>query len=275
MKTVQLSKKHKVFLGLATTMLSSAAIVTPLVSCSNKNVGFGQQLDREFNVTEATYKNVKKQLDAQIDKVIVEQAEEEFEERQKDHKEECSLDTLIKSKKEEYNVSMNEFDNELHPKDGSEAKSYTEIVSAISEVASNKYNIKLNSSASTASWSDLDQDFMGAYNEAKTYMDNEQIPETDKKQKLDEARKQYSELNETLIKKYGSGNALQGIVQGRSEIVALFDGVEQDTTIMAAETKLKNFMDNYDIQVRDISNTEQANTNDEPNYRTYDQIEQE
>lgn len=250
----KLKKWKKVLIGSAATLMGSTAIVAPILTCTScgANKEYIDAIDEKFNISSATYKDLKKKLKAQY----------------RDNLEEEMLpDEQIKSEMEFLQKDLNSFDNVLKQskKATKQAKSqlskygagsdfiidenqkidYTTLTNGLVELASQKYKVKLNRN-STATWEDIRWSYKGLRDSIETYMRSLDIPEATIQMQLAYCDKERDRMMADLMDKYGN-DALSGYVNGLPRLMECFASINIDVAAIAGSNVLKDFFDKYTL----------------------------
>lgn len=250
-----LKKWKKILVGSATTVLGSTAIIAPVLLCTScgPNIEYIDSIDEKFNVSSATYSDLKNKLKAIYfddlkEKMLPDEViESEMEFLQKDID---SFDNVLKESKEatkqlRNQLASNHVNGSEYIIEETQQVDYTTLTNGLVELANEKYNVKLNRD-STATWEDLRLSYGGMRDSTYTYMESLGMPESTINELLAECDKERDRMMVDLMDQYGT-DALSGYINGLPRLMGCFAAVNQDIAAIAATNILKDFFNKYTL----------------------------
>lgn len=221
-------------------LFASLAVVTPAVtvsscSCSTKQV-FIDDMDREYNVSSVTYKNMKDEFRTLYEIDLKKQSLSDEEKQEK-------MDDL--------NYKISTFDEQItdSKESGENYVNYVSLTGALSQVALEDYGIQLNRD-STATWQDLRDQYNGFRDSNEIYMHNLRLPESQIASVLANADRYFDNIMIDLQAAYPN-DPLSGLINGGPRILDAFESTNLDIASLAASNRLKDFLSKYTFVFRD------------------------
>lgn len=240
MKKPELKKWQKILLSaMSGTVVASTAIAVPAImtSCSKAPI-YIDEIDREFNVSSATYKKMKDDLRS-IYKLNLEKVHTPEEEK---NQKLVKLDQDIQKLDEIFETS----DTENSDK---QIFDFTTRTSQLSDMAFEDYNIQLDRTSS-ASWQDLRDEYRSFRDSNEIYMHSIPLDYQIIQMVLKNADLKFEQTITDLQDRY-KNDALAGLLHGRPKLFECFDSVNFDIAALAASERLSDFLSKFTFVAKD------------------------
>jgi len=232
------SKKAKIFLSVASAIITNTAITTLLTSCSlSKKTNDIGGFDKEYGINNATYTRMEEDFEALY-------------KSQLDQKKEAGdIDD------DAYDSNLYAFQNKLNSLHASlysgenKTLSYTIKTNVLRDYARDNYGIRLSRQSSVI----LDE----AINNIKSSILSsvllmcKEYGITDTSEYYDNANTKLDELESEAKAKYGDADVVSIIQYIQSGMAICFNGICEQLDCIATQQQLKKFIEKYSISVKE------------------------
>ncbi len=234
----KLSKKAKIFLSVATTIITNTTITTLLTSCSlsNKINDIGG-FDNQYGINDATYTRMEEDFEilyrSQLD--------------QRKESGEINDDT--------YDLNLYTFQNKLNSLHTSlysgenKTLSYTIKTNVLRDYARDNYGIRLSRQSSVI-LDEVIKDIKSSIRSSVLLMCKE-YGITDTSKYSDSANTKLDELENEAKDKYGDTDVVSIIQYIQSGMTTCFNGICEELDCLATQQQLKKFIEKYSISVKE------------------------
>ena len=237
---LKLSKKTKTFLSVATAIIASTAVTTLLTSCSSakeSDIIDTGGYDKEYGINDVTYARM----------------EEDFKTLYKSQLDEKKSSGEIDDST--YNLNLSTFQNNLNSvhaslySDENKTLSYTIRTNVLRDYARNNYGIRLSRQSNVSLPVAISSIKGSIINSVLLLCKEYKIADTNKYRENAEA--EFERLYAEAKSMYAEDDVVSIVQYIQNGMVGCFKGICKELDCLAAQQQLKDFINNYEINVKE------------------------
>ena len=238
-----MTKKIKLFLLTSSALIANTAIASVLTSCSFKNAinDFGG-CDKRYGISMATYNRMESDF-----KDLYETQQSTYKDKGFISEQEYQANLL------NFKSQLNSFHATLFNKDN-KSLSYTIKTNALKDFAKKDYDIKLSRASNINLNDELNDIKASMLSSLLNYITQYNVDSNKSVELIQKANNQFDELKREALKNIGSNDNVTVIQYVQNEIVKCFDGICDELNVIIAQQQLKDFFDEYEINVQGVLN---------------------
>ena len=238
-----MTKKIKLFLLTSSALIANTAIASVLTSCSFKNAinDFGG-CDKRYGISMATYNRMESDF-----KDLYETQQSTYKDKGFISEQEYQANLL------NFNSKLNSFHATLFNKDN-KSLSYTVKTNALKDFAKKDYDIKLSRASNINLNDELNDIKASMLSSLLNCITQYNIDSNKSVELIQKANSQFDDLKREALKNIGSNDNVAVIQYVQNEIVKCFGGICDELDVIIAQQQLKDFLDEYEINVQGVLN---------------------
>ena len=234
----KLSKKAKIFLSVASAIITNTAVTTLLTSCSlsNKINDIGG-FDKEYGINNATYTRMEKDFEV-LYKSQLDQRKESGE----------INDDIYDSNLYAFQKKLNSLHTSLYSGEN-KTLSYTIKTNVLRDYARDNYGIRLSRQSSVIlneAISDIKSSIRGS-----VLLMCKEYGITDISEYYKNVDTEFDKLEDEAKAKYGDADVVSIIQYIQNGMATCFEGICEQLDCIATQQQLKQFIENYSINVKE------------------------
>ena len=236
-----MNKKIKVFLLASSALIVNTTIASTLTSCSFKNVinDIGG-CDKRYGISMATYNRMESDLN------------DLYETQQSINKDKGFIsEQEYQANLLSFKSKLNSFHATLFSKDN-KSLSYTIKTNALKDFAKKDYDIKLSRASNINLNDELNDIKASMLSSLLNCITQYNIDSNKSVELIQKADSQFDELKDEAIKNIGSDDNVAVIQYVQNGMVKCFGGICDELDVIIAQQQLKDFLDEYKINVQSV-----------------------
>ena len=240
-----MKKGLKLFLLTSTALITNTSIASALTSCSSKDIIFDiGGLDKNYGITMATYNRMESDL------------KDLYETQQNTNKDKGFIS------EQEYQANLLSFKSKLNSfhanlfSENNKFLSYTVKTNALKEFADYNYEIKLSRVTNINLNDELADIKASMLSSLFVYIDSYKVDNSQAIEIIEKANSQFDELKNDALRSVGSNDNVAIILYVQNRMINCFEGICDEINVLVAQQKLKDFLDEYEINVQGVLNKE-------------------